>query len=299
MRIEHFEEFIDISKTLNFTRTAENFYITQPVLSKHMAVLEKELGGRLFERGQRGITLTDFGKAMLPSAIELVNSKEHLMHAARGFLDGENASIKLGYLEHAGRPHLYNIQKRFKELHPSVKISYLGYEQDLALAALDNGAVDIVIAGLTSPLSKATYASVTVYEDTFTMLVKENDPLAELPSICASDLTGRVLVAPNADFMGKIADSLHAWLSPETNNIEIIGNIDDVNTLTLKADMEDAIGPTLGHLKQAYGSKYKFIPLEGFNEKFPIAIVWRKANAKPFFDDLARITREVIQEAGY
>ena len=55
MRIEHVEEFLDLAVTLNFTRTAKHFYITQPVLSKHIAGLEAELGSRLFNRDKTGI----------------------------------------------------------------------------------------------------------------------------------------------------------------------------------------------------------------------------------------------------
>ena len=53
MRIEHVEEFLDLADTLNFTRTAKRFFVTQPVLSKHIASLEQEIGGKLFDRDQK------------------------------------------------------------------------------------------------------------------------------------------------------------------------------------------------------------------------------------------------------
>ena len=48
MRIEYLQECIDLAKTLSFTQTAKNFYLTQSVLSKHIAQLETELGVTLF-----------------------------------------------------------------------------------------------------------------------------------------------------------------------------------------------------------------------------------------------------------
>ena len=47
MRIEHLEKFVDLSCSLNFTQTANRFFIVQPTLSHHISGLEHEPDARL------------------------------------------------------------------------------------------------------------------------------------------------------------------------------------------------------------------------------------------------------------
>ena len=44
MKTETLYEFLVLSKTLNYSKAAENLYISQSVLSKHIQEMEKELG---------------------------------------------------------------------------------------------------------------------------------------------------------------------------------------------------------------------------------------------------------------
>ena len=69
MRISHLEECIDLANTLNFTKTAQNFYLTQPVLSKHISNLERELGIQIFVRDHHGVSLTEMGAMFVEDSL--------------------------------------------------------------------------------------------------------------------------------------------------------------------------------------------------------------------------------------
>ncbi|MBR2009380.1 MAG: LysR family transcriptional regulator [Peptococcaceae bacterium] len=71
MKIEHMRYLIDLAKTESFTKTAQNFFITQSTLSYTIQQMEKEVGRKLFERtAWHGVRLTPFGGEFL----ELCNS---------------------------------------------------------------------------------------------------------------------------------------------------------------------------------------------------------------------------------
>ena len=65
MEITYLQEFVELSKTLNFTVAAQRLYISQPVLSKHIKSLESELQLPLFDRKGKSIALTEFGRSYL------------------------------------------------------------------------------------------------------------------------------------------------------------------------------------------------------------------------------------------
>ena len=50
MNIKQLEYFVDLSETLNFTKTAQNFYISQTAITKQIQCLEKDLEIPLFIR---------------------------------------------------------------------------------------------------------------------------------------------------------------------------------------------------------------------------------------------------------
>ena len=50
----------------NFTRAAEDCGVSQPALTKGIKALETELGAPLFNREGRKISLSTFGRSMLP-----------------------------------------------------------------------------------------------------------------------------------------------------------------------------------------------------------------------------------------
>ncbi|MCD7819860.1 MAG: LysR family transcriptional regulator [Lachnospiraceae bacterium] len=58
------ECFLAAARNLNFTRTAEELFLSQSNVTMKINAMEKELGFRLFERNRRGIELTDAGACL-------------------------------------------------------------------------------------------------------------------------------------------------------------------------------------------------------------------------------------------
>ena len=72
MNIKQLEYFIDLSQTLNFTKTAQNFYISQTAITKQIQCLEKDLGIPLFIRSKKSVKLTSEGRIYLPYAKKIL-----------------------------------------------------------------------------------------------------------------------------------------------------------------------------------------------------------------------------------
>ena len=57
--------FLSLARTLNFTQTAEEVFLTQQAVSRSIAALEKELELQLFQRSTRSVRLTPEGVRFL------------------------------------------------------------------------------------------------------------------------------------------------------------------------------------------------------------------------------------------
>src|SRR5580692_12833493 len=80
--------FVAVAEELNFGRAAERLHIAQPVLSRQIRALEKELHAQLFVRDSSGTQLTRAGTQLLADASLLLAgadaARRHVAQAARG-----------------------------------------------------------------------------------------------------------------------------------------------------------------------------------------------------------------------
>ena len=73
MELRVLRYFLAVVREENILRASEVLHITQPSLSRQLAQMEEELGTRLFERGNRKITLTEAGVLLRRRAEEIVS----------------------------------------------------------------------------------------------------------------------------------------------------------------------------------------------------------------------------------
>jgi DNA-binding transcriptional LysR family regulator len=71
--------FVAVADRLHFGRAADELHIAQPVLSRQIRALERDLGASLFTRDRHGVELTDAGRQLLADAGPLLAST----HAVR------------------------------------------------------------------------------------------------------------------------------------------------------------------------------------------------------------------------
>ncbi len=85
-----------VAHTLSFTQAAERCYVTQPTLSNGVAQLEEELGGRMFDRTTRAVTLTPFGQHMLPMIASVLDSYRSLEKEAEAYWNPSRKLLRIG-----------------------------------------------------------------------------------------------------------------------------------------------------------------------------------------------------------
>ena len=83
MDIKLLTEFVVLAENGNFMDAAEELFISQSTLSKHIMLIEKELGHILFDRSTRHVRLSEEGKIFLPYAMKIVKLQDEYTKALR------------------------------------------------------------------------------------------------------------------------------------------------------------------------------------------------------------------------
>nr|NUR37151.1 LysR family transcriptional regulator [Sphingomonas sp.] len=95
MEMQQVRYFLAVSRTLNFTRAAEECNVTQPALTRAIKQLEDELGGELIRREGRNSHLTDLGNRMRPLLQQCYDSAIAAKQVASKLKKGEVAALSL------------------------------------------------------------------------------------------------------------------------------------------------------------------------------------------------------------
>jgi len=113
--------FLEITRTLNFTRAAKNLYISQPALTRCIQNLEKKVGAELFIRHKNGLVITRAGKKILLSVKPLFEYWKNTQLEAVSLHNQIQGSIKIGCHSTIGI-FMHGIMKEMLENHPQLDI---------------------------------------------------------------------------------------------------------------------------------------------------------------------------------
>ncbi|MFE6646853.1 LysR family transcriptional regulator [Nocardioides sp. NPDC057772] len=79
----HLRGFTAVADEMSVSEAALELGVDQPLLSRRLRALERELGVELLDRSRRQIALTPAGAALLPRARHLIDQADHLLRSIR------------------------------------------------------------------------------------------------------------------------------------------------------------------------------------------------------------------------
>ena len=83
MDIRCLKYFVSVAKHMNFTKAAQECFISQTAMSQHISRMEEELGFKLFYRNNRRVELTPGGKVFLEEATNLLRKFDYAVFWGR------------------------------------------------------------------------------------------------------------------------------------------------------------------------------------------------------------------------
>ena len=145
MELMQIRYFLSVAKHSNFTRAAEELYTSQPTVSKQIALLEKELGVKLFTRDKQGAHMTCAGQQLYPrfeKALKLIDSAVQQTSKSADDVQGQ---INVGIGSMLDINHvLPGFLRAFSLAYPQITLSIHSYPFSVLRQKLSGGELDII-----------------------------------------------------------------------------------------------------------------------------------------------------------
>ncbi len=174
--------FAEVADQLHFGAAAQRLHITQPVLSRQISQLERELGVRLFTRSSRNVTLTAAGRELREEAQALLTAASAAQHRVRDAQHGTR-TFCVGFM--AGIT-ITPVTSEFAAAHPDITVEVCRTEwYDQAEMVLD-GTVDVGYVRL--PITERGLRLQRLYAEPRLAVLPDGHPLAAKDQISIADL---------------------------------------------------------------------------------------------------------------
>lgn len=192
---------LELSRTLNFNRAAENLFISQPALSYQIKMLEEEVGFRIFCRKGKSVQLTPAGAQFVMSLQNIRTELQRAVEQGQTFSSRYTSSISIGVSVRSMLLRLPDALVRFAETHPSTEVvpyfQYYGmYDSFL------RGERDILFALYERICRYPELKFHPLYTSRIYLITEHSDPLCQKEMVYEEDLAGRTLMigggSPNA-----------------------------------------------------------------------------------------------------
>ena len=139
MNIKQLEYFVDLSQTLNFTKTAQNFY------TKQIQCLEDDLGIPLFHRTKKCVSLTSEGRSYLPYAKKILEDIALSYQIIEEYQKGNQGSIFIGFIKSLDDELLLKLLQKIKDHFPHIDLHYKAYSRKELLTLFKERQLDAII----------------------------------------------------------------------------------------------------------------------------------------------------------
>lgn len=208
MELHEVRYFLALSRTLNFTRAAEQCNVTQPALTRAIQKMEDEMGGLLFSRERGNTHLTDLGRLLEPQFAEMVARAEGVKQAAARFLRLEGTQLNLGVMYTIGPMRFVGFLNRFRTTHPGIELTMVDTVPRRLMDMLAGGELDVAVMSCSEGFAPPLQAT-RLYDERFMVACSQNHGFASRNIVNMAEMNGETyLQRVNCEYLEVLRNKL-------------------------------------------------------------------------------------------
>jgi len=262
MTLEDLRIFVIAAEAGSMSELARTLGRTQPAVAHHVRRLERELGAPLLDRTQRGVTLTEAGRALYDrasAALAGLRTAESEIDTIRGASDGALAlAASSGTVRHTLKPAILALRHRRPNLDFRLACSNTLEQQ---LDALRERRADLAFVARWRATPGFAYR--LQLEMPSMLLVHRNDPLARRQRVDLERLAGTRFIAIGEQ--STTSEFVREHLAERGHQLSIAHTVDTEGTAILYVELGlgHAVLPAVQALALTKRTDLRALPVRG------------------------------------
>ena len=290
MTTKQIDYCIELAHTLNFSRAAENLFVSQPTFSYQIRLLEEEIGFTLFERSGKGAALTPAGAQFVSFLANMREDLKRAIQQGQNFSAKYTDSISIGLMVWQALYFLPEAMRLFSETNSDVQITPV-FQYENGVEAFLRNEMDILFALKEQTRQIPGIAVHDLFESRIYLIAQRNDPLAAKNLIHEEDLYGRTLMVGGGS-PAALRAVQHRLIS--TGKIQYFNSPDhDTTRINVAAGRGICLAP--GFLNDHSG-QFAWIPFY-CEEHFSCVLCTHKEDGRASLASFLKVLKKLYDEA--
>lgn len=294
IKLDYIREYVALAETLNFSKAAELSFITQPALSRHIAILEEETGAKLFHRTTRSVQLTPAGEVMRDAFQKMLRIYQDAKEEAAYLSAGKTGSLKISSPYYWTEEFTEPAAARFLRDNPDCGIYLLSCQPKEGLQDMIEGKSDVFISVWLTEIGNSI-RRVPFSKERLGVVLAAGMPLADRRSLQLEELSGYpvILLGRDVQDLGGYNSFILELLSKRGIHPAAIHYTQQIDTLGLTVNDTGGIAIMPYGVRHMDRSYLRTIPLEDEDCILDMCIYYRMDNENPLIPRYVQAAKSV------
>ena len=290
MNTKQIDYCIELARTLNFSRAAENMFVSQPTFSYQIKLLEEEIGFRIFDRNGKGAALTPAGAQFVTYLSGMRQDMKRAIEQGQNFSAKYQDNITISLMVRQAVYFLPEAMRLFEEQEPGVQITPV-FQYENGMDSFLKEETDILFALREQSRQVSGVTIHDLFESRIYLIAERDDPLAKKNLITDSDLYGRTLMVGGGSPPALRAVQQRLIASGRINYF----NSPDHDTTLTNVAAKKGICLAPGFLNDHSG-QFAWIPFD-CKESFSCQLLTHKTDSRESLTKFIQILKDLYKDA--
>ncbi len=226
MELKQLESFVYVVKYGSFTKAAEKLFISQPSISTHIRLLEKELNSTLIVRTTKSIQVTIRGQELYECATAMLSLQKNLLDR---WEEGTKHQIQLGASTIPSAYILPEILPMYRQEAPEVSFIIHETISQGVIDGLLDGSFHVGLTGMTLP--EKTLEFIPFYTDRMVLITPTTKKYKNFQKNNTSPIEiikqSPLIMRQKGSGSKKYIDSIFSHLGLEDDDLQVSARLND------------------------------------------------------------------------
>ncbi|SEL94406.1 LysR family transcriptional regulator [Halomonas daqiaonensis] len=289
--IRQLDAFVAVAQSRSLAEASERIHLSQPAISIALRKLEETVGGALFSRSTRQLTLTPEGEAFLPVAIRLLHDWTDAFEDLDELFSKKRGKVSVAALPTLAAGLLPDVIAAFHDRYPRINFALHDVLAEQVNMMVREGRADLGLS--VPPFESEDLAFEPVLEDRYVAVCPLGHPLLERPEVTWHQLAGHPFIGINR--LSSSRQDIDRIMAEVGEPLDIICDASQIATVgrMVAAGVGISVLPKLS-FRQIAGHGIDYRPLVSPDVSRPLGIVQRRRHA---LSTAAAALREMIIDA--